>query len=346
VEDESWFGGFAGRLSAFDRKLCAGVLARSDAPQIKFQAFRPRRRSGLKISLSTYFSNIAAGSACRGFGHDPGLLASREGLSRIAGMSINCNMSKATVLIVDDDHVSLTLLSKLVIKLDYNVIQAIDGVHALSVLKNDAVDLVIADYDMPNMNGLNLLKKVKAEFPSLPFVLVTAYSNLKVIREAWAAGAFDFFQKPVFVDRLNQTIRLATEFGHLSIARRKFPKLEELVPDPEILNIGVVRELAVALDREDLAHIVEEYETHARIELEQLLRFSMAKQYDQVKMLAHRMAGTSVNLGLVKLSEELAAIEANPKRPIKNPVKLQQNLESSIYWLNNCLGQIFEDLAG
>jgi CheY-like chemotaxis protein len=254
-------------------------------------------------------------------------------------------MEKATVLIVDDDHVSLTLLSKLVTKLDYNVIQALDGKSALDVLNQDAVDLVIADFDMPKINGLELLKQVKAEFPRLPFILVTAYSNLKVIREAWLYGAFDFFQKPVFVDRLNQTIRLATEYGHLSIARRKFPKLEELVPDPDMLNIGVVRELAVALDRDDLVHIVEEYETNARVELEQLLRYSMAKKADLVKSTAHRMGGTSVNLGLVKLSNDLSAIEKNPERPIKDAMALQQNLEKSIYWLHNCLGQIYQDLA-
>lgn len=254
-------------------------------------------------------------------------------------------MIKPTILIVDDDHVSLTLLSKLVEKQDYNVVQASDGASALEVLKRDAIDLVIADYDMPNMSGLELLKLAKTEFPRLPFILVTAYSNLKVIREAWDSDAFDFFQKPVFVDRLNQTIRLAVEFGHLTIARRKFPRLEELHPDPDILNIGVVRELAVALDREDLAQIVEEYETHARIELEQIMRFSLAKNYIQVKAMAHRLAGTSVNLGLVKLANELRAIETNPNTPIVNPVDLGQSLEKSIYWLNNCLAQIFQDLA-
>ncbi|MGZ3723931.1 MAG: response regulator [Bdellovibrionales bacterium] len=261
-------------------------------------------------------------------------------------MSIKQGMDKPTVLIVDDDHVSLTLLSKLVAKLEYNVIQAIDGAHAIDILKNEAVDCVIADYDMPVINGLELLKQVKAEFPRLPFILVTAYSNLKVIREAWYCGAFDFFQKPVFVDRMNQTIRLAIEYGHLSVARRKFPKLEELQPDPDILNIGVVRELAVALDRDDLVQIVEEYETHACIELEQLLRFSMAKQFEQVRILAHRMAGTSVNLGLVKLSDALREIELDPKAPIRSPQLLQQNLEKSIYWLHNILDQIFQDLAG
>lgn len=254
-------------------------------------------------------------------------------------------MDKPTILIVDDDNVSLSLLSKLVEKLDYNVIRAEDGTQVMTLLKNEVVDLVIADYDMPQLNGLELLKAVKEVYPRLPFILVTAYSNLKVIREAWEGGAFDFFQKPVFVDRLNQTVRLAIEYGHLAIARRKFPKLESLQPDPDILNIGVIRELAVALDREDLAHIVEEYETHARIELEQLMRFNIAANQEQVKMLAHRLSGTSINLGLVKLAEELRAIETHPQDMIDNTAVLETLLETSIYWLHHSLSQIFEDLA-
>ena len=252
---------------------------------------------------------------------------------------------RATILVVDDDNVSLSLLCKLVEKLDYNVIQAQNGIQARDILKEQAVDLVIADYDMPDMDGLELLKFVKGTFPRLPFILVTAYSNVKVIREAWSNGAFDFFQKPVFVDRLNQTIRLAVEYGHLSIARRKFPKLEELQPDPDILNVGVVRELAVALEREDLLRIVEEYEIHARIELEQIFRYNMVKNHDQVKSIAHRLSGTSVNLGLVKLAEELKTIEAHPQPRIANPAELEQMLEKSIYWLKHYLTQIFQDVA-
>jgi DNA-binding NtrC family response regulator len=225
------------------------------------------------------------------------------------------------------------------------VIQASHGEAALAALEGEAVDLVIADYDMPVMNGLELLKKVKAEYPRLPFILVTAYSNLRVIRDAWYAGAFDFFQKPVFVDRLNQTIRLAIEYGHLTVARRKFPKLEELHPDPELININVVRELAVALERDDIVHIVEEYETHVRIELEQVLRYSMARQFEDVRKLAHKMAGTSVNLGLIKFSDEMREIEQNPNTPIRNGAELQDILERSIHWLHVFLDQIFQELA-
>ncbi len=252
---------------------------------------------------------------------------------------------KPTILVVDDDNVSLSLLSALVEKLSYAVVKAQDGNAALAALRAQPIDLVIADYDMPGLDGLKLLKAAKEEFPRLPFILVTAYSNVKVIREAWESGAFDFFQKPVFVDRLNQTIRLAVEYGHLSIARRKFPKMEEQQPEPGLLNVGVVRELAVALNRDELARIVEEYETHARIELEQIFRFSVAKNTEQVKTISHRMAGTSINLGLVKFSEALRAIENSPDAKITNTSELEQMLEKSIYWLHNYLTQIFQDIA-
>lgn len=253
--------------------------------------------------------------------------------------------NKSSILIVDDDLVSLSLLCKLVEKMDLNVIQAHNGVQARSVLEQQAVDLVISDYDMPEMDGLELLKYVKGSFPRLPYILVTAYSNVKVIREAWEFGAFDFFQKPVFVDRLNQTVKLAIEYGHLSIARRKFPKLEELQPDPDILNIGVIRELAVALERDDLLRIVEEYETHARIELEQIFRYNVAKKSELVRSVSHRLAGTSINLGLIKLTDQLREIEAHPTARIENPNELEKMLETSIYWLKHYLTQIFQDVA-
>jgi CheY-like chemotaxis protein len=253
--------------------------------------------------------------------------------------------NKPVILIVDDDSVSLSLLCKLVEKLEYQVLQAQDGLQAAEILKQSPVDLIIADYDMPGLSGVELLKMVKDEFPRLPYILVTAYSNLQVIREAWSAGAFDFFQKPVFVDRLNQTIRLAVEYGHLSIARRKFPRLEEAQPDPDLLDVGVVRELAVALKREDLLGIVEEFETHARVEIEQIFRYNVIRNAAEVKSVAHRLAGTSINLGLVKFSNAMREIEANPERKIKDPPELEQMLEKSIHWLQHYLTQIFQDIA-
>ncbi len=251
---------------------------------------------------------------------------------------------KPTILVVDDDPVAVSLLTKLVEKLEYNVLSAGDGRMALEMLDQNSIDLVIADYDMPRMNGLELLAVVKEKFPRLPFILITAYSKLTVVREAWNLGAFDFFQKPVFVDRLHQTIRLAIEYGHLSIARRAFASTESYSPDPDILNTGVIRELAAALEREDLLRIVEEFETYARIELEHMFRYSMIKDAEQVRVYAHRLKGTATNLGMIKIASHMAQIEAAPDAAITNMGELAIELESSIHWLKQNLTQIFQDL--
>lgn len=250
-----------------------------------------------------------------------------------------------TVLIVDDDQISLSLLTKLVEKTGNQVITAPDAIAALGILKAQAVELVIADYEMPGYDGLELLKQTKLLNPRLPFILVTAYSNLRVIREAWEFGAFDFFQKPVFVDRLNQTIKLAIEYGDMSISRRVLPNLSHLQPDPKLLDSQVVSELAVNIQREDLRQIADEFETHARIELEQLLRFSLSHQADQVRMIAHRLAGSSVNLGVARFADEMRAIESKPEVAIRNGVELGDLLETSIYGLELYLADFYRDLS-
>jgi len=254
-------------------------------------------------------------------------------------------MERPTLLIVDDDQTSLNLLTKLVSKLNYNVLQALDGATALKVMKKERVNLVIADYDMPKMNGIELLKNMKADFPTIPFILVTAHNNTKVIREAWDAGAFDFFSKPVFIDRLNQTLRLAIECKAGALTRRKFSKLEEAKPEPELLNVGVIRELALALDREDLMNLFEEFDTNARIELEQLFRNSVAKNHNEVRFLAHRLCGASMNLGLMKFEESIRKIENNPQAEITNAAELEHLLERSMYWLRMRLAQVIQKPA-
>ncbi len=254
-------------------------------------------------------------------------------------------MANQSILVVDDDSVSLTLLTKLVEKLGYNVFQASDGVEAQEVLDQHAIDLVICDYEMPQLSGLQLLRWVNAGFPSLPFILVTAYSNVKVIRAAWEDGAFDFFQKPVFIDRLKHTIEIAIKFGHLKIARRHFPKQVEPEVDPGLIDLPVLRELAAALNADDLTAIVTEFDVHARIELEQMFRFSHAKQPKAVKAIAHRLAGSSINVGLAKIAQTFRTIEANPDRPIQHHGELDKTLDQSVFWLKHHLAEILADLA-
>ena len=70
-----------------------------------------------------------------------------------------------------------------------------------------------------------------------------------------------------------------------------------------------------------------------------------AKQPKAVKAIAHRLAGTSLNVGLSKIAQEFRTIEGRPEKPIANPEALDKMLELSLYWLKYHLSQILHDLA-
>lgn len=102
----------------------------------------------------------------------------------------------------------------------------------------------------------------------------------------------------------------------------------------------------MALAQHTVIQIVEEYETHARIELGQILRLSAAGAFVQVQSLAHRLVGPSVNLGLKQCAERLKAIESQPQARIPNGAGLSDCLEKSIFWLKKHFENILHDIAG
>lgn len=89
-----------------------------------------------------------------------------------------------------------------------NVAGKRNGVEAISYLENNPVDLIISDWSMPELGGLELLKKVKAN-PSLqniPFIMFTVHDDEEKNREAMEAGAIDFLVKPASTDFLQERI--------------------------------------------------------------------------------------------------------------------------------------------
>ncbi len=104
-----------------------------------------------------------------------------------------------TVLVVDD-YSSMRRIVKGVLKqLGFkNFIEAEDGKQALDELNKDEVGLIVSDWNMPNMNGLDFLKAVRAneEFQSIPFIMVTAEGQKDCVIEAARAGVSNYIIKP------------------------------------------------------------------------------------------------------------------------------------------------------
>jgi two-component system response regulator FlrC len=136
------------------------------------------------------------------------------------------------ILVVEDDPDLREALSDTLTLSRYRVHTAVDGAHAIELLKEHAVGLVITDVQMPNMNGITLLHEIKSRWPHLPVLLMTAYGVISQAVEAMREGASNYMVKPFDVaDLLAQVARymLPVSFGGDGDAVMDDPQTSELL---------------------------------------------------------------------------------------------------------------------
>jgi two-component system, chemotaxis family, chemotaxis protein CheY len=117
-------------------------------------------------------------------------------------MSVDMNMN---ILIVDDYKTMLRIIENLLKQLGFkNIQQATDGSTALKILRDGGVNLVISDWNMQPMTGLQLLKEVRADdkLKAMPFIMVTAESKTENVVAAKAAGVNNYIVKPFNAETL------------------------------------------------------------------------------------------------------------------------------------------------
>lgn len=111
------------------------------------------------------------------------------------------------ILVVDDNPHMCNLLVDILEIYDYQGFKAKDGEEALSRLRNESFDLVITDLRMPNLGGMDLLKSIKEENPSLPVVVITAFGKSDTERDVLAARADGYLAKPFKVNEIENLLK-------------------------------------------------------------------------------------------------------------------------------------------
>jgi len=124
-------------------------------------------------------------------------------------------MSKGKILIVDDEPSARTALAELLRGEDYDIETAGDGFKALGRLQESTPDLVLTDLNMPGMDGVELLRKVKEDHAGLPVVLMTAFAGVETAVSAMRDGAEDYLTKPLNTDELFIVLARAIESAKL-----------------------------------------------------------------------------------------------------------------------------------
>ncbi|GLS17440.1 acetoacetate metabolism regulatory protein AtoC [Labrys miyagiensis] len=111
-----------------------------------------------------------------------------------------------TILIVDDEIRLLDVLSGVLEALGYTALSASSGPAALELLDGEQIDLVLTDLRMPGMNGQELLAEIRRRHPTMPVVIMTAFSTVRDAVQAIKDGAFDYIAKPIEQEELATTL--------------------------------------------------------------------------------------------------------------------------------------------
>jgi len=141
----------------------------------------------------------------------------------------------AKILIVDDDSGHLVSMKTIVGSWGYTVETADDGDVAVEIVKSNPMDLILMDVRMANMSGIEALKEIKAYNPTIPIIIMTAYSSVNSAVEAIKSGAYDYLIKPLDFEVLKLTIERASEHAGLRVENQALK--EHLRSDYDLANI-------------------------------------------------------------------------------------------------------------
>jgi two-component system response regulator AtoC len=123
------------------------------------------------------------------------------------------------VLVVDDEIAMRFALQEVLEGHGYDVVTADSATQALTML--DGIDVIVSDYSMPDMDGMQLLEKVRVASATVPVILVTAHGSERLAVRALKQGAYDYLSKPFDNDELFYTVERAAESHRLRLGERE-----------------------------------------------------------------------------------------------------------------------------
>jgi DNA-binding NtrC family response regulator len=120
-----------------------------------------------------------------------------------------------SVLIVENDESLRVIVQNQLDKLGYATTSAMNAEQALEALKHARPGLVITDVQLPDISGIDLLKRMRLDFPEIPVIIVTAFGTVQSAVNAMKAGAYDYITKPIQGHELNALVKCALNHHRL-----------------------------------------------------------------------------------------------------------------------------------
>jgi two-component system nitrogen regulation response regulator NtrX len=149
------------------------------------------------------------------------------------------------VLVIDDEPGIRKVFQEILQDEGYSVTTAEDGISGLEVVAQKSVDLIFLDVWLPNMGGIDVLRKLKADFPEIEVIVISGHANIDLAVKAVKLGAFDFLEKPLSLDRVLTIAKNAFAIEQLRrenrMLRNRLVNEDEMIGDSKAMR--TVREL-------------------------------------------------------------------------------------------------------
>jgi DNA-binding NtrC family response regulator len=120
-------------------------------------------------------------------------------------------MADLKLLMVDDEVEFLEPMEARLTRRQVSCTTAQSGTEAVELLKKERFDCAVVDVKMPGMDGLELLRRMRRDYPEMPVILLTGHASVELGVQGMELGAFEYLMKPVELDELLDTVRRAAQ---------------------------------------------------------------------------------------------------------------------------------------
>lgn len=241
------------------------------------------------------------------------------------------------VLLVDDEEGIRTVLSLAIADAGYTVMTAENGLEALKILEGNHIPIIVTDIKMPGMDGLELLQKIKKEWPDSEVIMITGHGDMNSAIDSLRLGAGDFITKPLHENALEISLERAMEKITIRDQLREYTEnLEHLVLEKSKELVEAERMAAVGQTVASMSHAIKNVaggleggmfvlEKGLELENQEYLR----QGWEMVRRDVERIKNLAMDLLDYAKPVTLAPVDSDPNAPARQVRDLMQTKAKS-----------------